>query len=252
MTLMTLILTAVIMTSVGLTGDYGMLSALLIGGVVCTSLSVAGGFITDLKIGYWIGSTPWNQERFKFIGVLVSALAVTLVIVLLNNTYGFVATESNPNPLPAPQANAMAAVLKALMSSEGVPWILFGVGIAFAILLELAAIPTLAFALGMYIPQQYNVPLMIGGLISYLVVKLSKDHEHGIARRAKGTLIASGFIAGGAIIGVFSALFKLIGLDEKLHLGWAAKPFGQPIAFFAFLLVIAYLFYFSWKAKKEE
>jgi putative OPT family oligopeptide transporter len=252
MTLMTLILTSVVMSAVGLTGDYGMLSALLIGGVVCTSLSVAGAFITDLKIGYWIGSTPWNQERFKFIGVLVSAITATLVIILLQKTEGFIVSAQHPSPLPAPQATAMAAVLKAFMSAENVPWILFGLGVIIALIMEMAAVPTLAFALGMYIPQQYNVPLMLGGLISYLLVKMSKDKEIGQARREKGTLIASGFIAGGAIIGVISALLKLPKWDVILNTGLADKPIGQLFALLAYVLVLAYIFFFAWRVNKNK
>jgi putative OPT family oligopeptide transporter len=251
MTLMTLILTSVIMVAAGLKGPYGMMASLLIGGVVCTALSVAGAFVTDLKIGYWIGATPWNQERFKFLGVIVSALAATLVIILLNQTEGFVKTAEHPNPLPAPQANAMAAILKAFMSAEAVPWILFGVGIAIAIFIDVIRIPSLAFALGMYIPQEYNIPLMIGGFVSYLLVKKAKDKATGRARREKGTLIASGFIAGGAIMGVVSALIKLPKWDEAITMHIDEKWFFQPLALLAFLGVLAYLYFNSKRTKSE-
>jgi len=251
MTLMTLILSSVILVAFGLSGDYGMLAALLIGGVVCTALSNAGAFITDLKIGYWIGATPWNQERFKFLGTLVSAFTVTLVIILLNNAYGFVKTAEHDNPFAAPQANAMAAVLKTLMSTEAIPWILFGVGILFALILEMTQIPTLAFALGMYLPQELTVPLVIGGSISYFLVKSSKDEKLGRARKDKGTLIASGFIAGGAIMGVIAAIIKNIGLEKTLSLGWDQKPFAEPVAVAAFTLVLGYLIFVSRRAEKE-
>ncbi len=252
MTLMTLILTSVVLAAAGLTGAYGQMAALLIGGVVCTALSVAGAFVTDLKIGYWIGSTPWNQERFKFIGVVVSAIAVTLVIILLNSTYGFVKTPETPDPLPAPQANAMAAVLKTLMSTESVPWLLYGVGVLMALILEMTAIPTLAFALGMYLPQEYTVPLLIGGIMSYLVTKSSKDKKLSQARKDKGTLIASGFIAGGAIIGVVAALFKFLKWEDVVNLGLHEKPIGNWLALGAFALVLCYIYFVSKRAKVED
>jgi putative OPT family oligopeptide transporter len=256
---MTLILSSVILLSVGLKGDFGMYAALMIGGVVCTALSMAGGFITDLKIGYWIGSTPWNQERFKFIGVLVSSISVVLMIILLNDKFGFVATPEHKDPLVAPQANAMATVLKSLLSTETVPWMLLGIGVMIAIVLELAKVPALAFALGMYIPQELNVPLIIGGFIAYLVAKSTKDEKLSTARKDKGTLIASGFIAGGAIMGVFSTVLKAIEIKGKSiedtlsgAFNWADKPIGEVLGFVAFALVIAYLLFVSLRIKKTK
>jgi putative OPT family oligopeptide transporter len=219
MTLMTLILSSLILIRSGLEGELGMMAALLIGGVVCTALSMAGGFITDLKIGYWIGSTPYNQERFKFLGTLVSAATVALVLMLLNETYGFVEGPGHPadKVLVAPQANAMAAVIKTFMDkTQTVPWTLYGLGVIIALVMELIGIPPLAFALGMYIPLELNTPILLGGLLAHLVSKSSRNDEVSKARNEKGTLIASGFIAGGAIISVIGAILKFV---ENLR-GW--------------------------------
>jgi putative OPT family oligopeptide transporter len=257
MTLMTLILSSVILVSAGLTGTYGMLAALLIGGVVCTALSVAGGFITDLKIGYWIGSTPWNQQRFKFLGALVASIAVAFFIPILAKAFGFSVTPEHDSPLAAPQANAMAAVINSLMSAEQVPWILYGIGIFITLAMELAKIPALAFALGMYLPIELNLPLLIGGFIAYVVSKSSKDAKISIARKDKGTLIASGFIAGGAIMGVVASFLRVIkikgnSIESILTIGWDAKPFGGWLSLAAYALVIAYLLFVSMKIKKTN
>ncbi len=206
MTLMTLILASVIMVAVGLKGTTGMVAALVIGGVVCTALSMAGGFITDLKIGYWLGSTPAKQQSWKFLGTLVSAATVGGVIIILNKTYGF----TGEGALVAPQANAMAAVIEPLMSGTGAPWFLYGFGALIALLLTFLKIPALAFALGMFIPLELNLPLIVGGAISWYVSSRSKNQALNTARKDKGTLLASGFIAGGALMGVVSALIKFI------------------------------------------
>lgn len=206
MTLMTLIISSVILVNIGLRDDLGIVAALLIGGVVCTALSVAGGFITDLKVGYWLGTTPVVQERWKFLGVAVSSAAVGGVILLLNKTYGF-----GPGGLEAPQANAMAAVLKPLMTGAPAPWLLYLAGVGMAIVLEMIKVPPLPFALGMYLPLHLNTPMLIGGFLAHLVETRSKHAEVNTARREKGTLIASGFIAGGAIMGVVAALVLFFG-----------------------------------------
>lgn len=206
MTLMTLILASVVLVAVGLKGTTGMVAAMVIGSVVCTALSMAGGFITDLKIGYWLGTTPKKQETWKFLGTLVSAATVGGVIILLNKTYGFV----GEGALVAPQANAMAAVIDPLMTGTGAPWILYAGGALLAIVLTFFKIPALAFALGMFIPFELNIPLVVGGGISWFVASRSKDVALNIARREKGTLLASGLIAGGALMGVISAAIKFI------------------------------------------
>ena len=213
MTLMTLILASLVLVSAGLSGTNGMMAAMVIGGVVCTALSMAGGFITDLKIGYWIGTTPAKQERWKFLGTVVSAATVAGVMMILNQTYGFV----GENALVAPQANAMAAVIKPLMEGGATPWMLYFAGAALALILTMIGVPALAFALGMFIPLDLNTPLLIGGLVSWYVSTRSKDEKVNKMRRERGTLIASGFIAGGALMGVISAVLKYAGAGQN---GW--------------------------------
>lgn len=244
MTLMTLILASVILVAIGMKGTSGMAAALIIGGVVCTALSMAGGFITDLKIGYWIGSTPSKQESWKFLGTLVSAATVGGVILILNKTYGF-----TDGSLAAPQANAMAAVIEPLMSGAGAPWLLFGIGAILAIILTLFNIPALAFALGMFIPLYLNTPLVVGGLISWYVSTRSKDEDLNKARLNKGTLLASGFIAGGALMGVVSAALRFAGVDMYAEMNESIK---QALGLFMYLLLIFYLGYASIRTKKEN
>lgn len=235
MTLMTLILASVVMVAVGLKGPGGMLAALIMGGVVCTALSMAGSFITDLKIGYWLGTTPKKQETWKFLGTLVSAATVGGVMMLLNETYGFASGQ-----LAAPQANAMAAVIDPLMNGVGAPWILYGIGALIAIILDRCHIPALAFALGMFIPLELNVPLVVGGAINWYVTTRSKDEDVNKARGEKGTLLASGFIAGGALMGVVSALLKFGGVEVSVADQWWTNPLSEVCSLAAYVLLIAY------------
>ena len=244
MTLMTLIIAALILVAVGLKGNAGMAAALIIGGVVCTALSVAGSFITDLKIGYWIGSTPKKQECWKFVGVAVAAATVCGVMLVLNKTYGFVGDQA----LVAPQANAMAAVIQPMMNGGGAPWLLYGIGAVLAIVLTFLKVPALAFALGMFIPIDLNLPLLVGGAISWYVSTRSNDKALNEARLNKGTLIASGFIAGGALMGVVSALLKFFNVDWFLS-GWNAQ-YGEAIAIIPFIGIIAYTVIASLRAKE--
>jgi putative OPT family oligopeptide transporter len=258
MTLMTLLLSSFILVKVGLTGDHGMLAALLIGGVVCTALSMAGGFITDLKIGYWLGTTPIKQESYKFLGSLFSAASVGLVILLLNKTFGF----GGDSPLQAPQASAMAAVIKPLMTGEQAPWVLYLAGVFLAIILEIIRVPSLAFALGIYLPIQLNTPLLFGGLVAYLVSKSTKNETLAKARSDRGTLIASGFIAGGAIMGVVSAFIIFIGQNIfgdgwTLARGigtsqWAESAGGEILGFVMFALLLVYLYWDSLRVKDKS
>ena len=243
MTLMTLILASIIMVACGLNGTAGMTAALIIGGVVCTALSVAGAFVTDLKIGYWIGSTPKKQETWKFLGTLVAAATVGGVMLILNQTYGF----TGENALVAPQANAMAAVIEPMMNGGGAPWLLYGIGAVIAVILTLFKVPALAFALGMFIPIDLNLPLLVGGAISWWVGSRSKDKELNNARQEKGTLIASGFIAGGALMGVVSAILRFAKID------WFMQPsqWTEPVAIIPYIAIIAYIIYSSMKAKKQ-
>ncbi len=245
MTLMTLILASIILVACGLKGTAGMVSALIIGGVVCTALSMAGGFITDLKIGYWLGTTPAKQETWKFLGTLVSAATVGGVILILNQTYGFTSGQ-----LAAPQANAMAAVIEPLMSGAGAPWALYGIGAVLAIVLNFMGVPALAFALGMFIPLELNTPLLIGGAINWYVGSRSKDQALNNARLEKGTLLSSGFIAGGALMGVVSAALRFAGVD-LYQTDWAGSKEAEVLAIVMYLALMAYLTYSSLRAKKE-
>ena len=247
MTLMTLILSSIILTSVGLKGSSGMVAALIIGGVVCTALSMAGGFITDLKIGYWLGSSPFKQERWKFLGVLVSALTVGFVIMILNETYGFVGDDA----LVAPQANAMAAVIQPLMDQQPAPWTLYIVGAILAAVLTMIKVPALAFALGMYIPLELNTPLLVGGLIAHFVSTRSKDEKINNARRERGTLIASGFIAGGALMGVISAFLRYLGYNW-VSAEWFESHSAELLALIMFLVICVYMIWDSLRGKPEE
>lgn len=246
MTLMTLILASIILVAVGLKGTAGMVSALIIGGVVCTALSMAGGFITDLKIGYWIGSTPVKQEGWKFLGTLVSAATVGGVILILHQTFGFTSGH-----LAAPQANAMAAVIEPLMSGAGAPWALYAIGAVLAIILNFCKIPALAFALGMFIPLELNTPLLIGGAISWYVGSRSKDQALNSARLEKGTLLASGFIAGGALMGVVSAAMRFAGIN-LLDTEWMESNEAGILAVVMYTLLIVYLTISSLKEKIEK
>ena len=234
MTLMTLIVASVVMVAVGLKGTSGMVAALIMGSVVCTALSMAGGFITDLKIGYWLGTTPVKQEMWKFLGTIVSAATVGGVMIILNKTYGFTSGE-----LAAPQANAMAAVIEPLMSGVGAPWLLYGIGAVLAIILTLFKVPALPFALGMFIPIQLNIPLMIGGAISWYVTTRSKDEAINNARSEKGTLLASGFIAGGALMGVVSAGLRF-GDINLMNDVWLQNNLSQYASLVAYACLIIY------------
>ncbi|MBQ3768487.1 MAG: oligopeptide transporter, OPT family [Prevotella sp.] len=234
MTLMTLILASVVMVAVGLKGTGGMVAALIMGGVVCTALSMAGSFITDLKIGYWCGTQPKKQETWKFLGTLVSAATVGGVMMLLNETYGFAS-----GALAAPQANAMAAVIDPLMNGVGAPWPLYALGAVIAVVLTLCKVPALAFALGMFIPMELNVPLVIGGAISWYITTRSKDEATNKARGEKGNLLASGFIAGGALMGVVSALLRFGGVSFD-YSAWWANPLSELCSLVAYILLIIY------------
>jgi putative OPT family oligopeptide transporter len=246
MTLMTLILASVILVAVGLKGTTGMVAALIIGGVVCTALSMAGGFITDLKIGYWLGTTPAKQQTWKFLGTLVSAATVGGVIMILNKTYGF----TGEGALVAPQANAMAAVIEPLMSGVGAPWYLYGVGAVLALLLTWFKIPALAFALGMFIPMELNAPLLIGGAVSWYVSSRTQDKALNTARHEKGTLLASGFIAGGALMGVVSAALRFGGV-HLTNEAWMESNGAQWLSLVMYGAVIGYLVWDSMRAKKQ-
>ena len=243
MTLMTLILASVIMVAVGLSGTTGMVAALIMGGVVCTALSMAGGFVTDLKIGYWLGATPQKQETWKFLGTLVSAATVAGVIMILNKTYGF-----QDGQLAAPQANAMAAVIEPLMNGSGAPWLLYGIGAAIALLLNACGVSALAFALGMFIPLELNLPLLAGGSIQWFVSSRSQDAPLNNARNERGTLLSSGFIAGGALMGVVSAAMRFGGV-EFAYDAWWANPMSELLSLGMYLMLCIFLIRHAMRAK---
>ena len=243
MTLMTLILASVIMVAVGLKGTSGMVAALIMGGVVCTALSMAGGFVTDLKIGYWLGATPQKQETWKFLGTLVSAATVAGVIMILNKTYGF-----DNGQLSAPQANAMAAVIEPLMNGSGAPWLLYGIGAAIALLLNACGVSALAFALGMFIPLELNLPLLAGGAIQWFVSTRSQDASLNNARSERGTLLSSGFIAGGALMGVVSAALRFGGVEFD-YASWWDNTLSELLSLGMYCMLCIFLIKHSMKAK---
>ena len=254
MTLMTLILSSFILVAAGLTGPLGMMSALIIGGIVCTALSMAGGFITDLKVGYWLGTTPIKQEKWKFLGTLLSAATVGIVIYILGEAYGYVLTPETPNPLVAPQANAIAAVIEHLMlPGAKVFWILYIVGALLSLLLMWIGIPPLPFALGMFIPLELNTPLIVGGILNYFMSKETKKQSKKLAeaRTARGTLIASGMIAGAAIFGVIGALLLFFNINLDTHLFANNQVAGEAVAIVAFIILIAYFVWDARRAKEE-
>lgn len=242
MTLMTLIIASAIFVAIGLNGTSGIVASMVIGGVVCTALSMAGGFVTDLKVGYWLGSTPRRQEQWKFLGTLVSAATVGGVILVLNQVYGF----SGENALVAPQANAMAKVIEPLMMGGDTPWILYMTGVVLALLLNWLGVPALAFCLGMFIPLSLNTPLLVGGAVAWFVGNSSKDKKVNEARRDRGTLISSGLIAGGALFGVFAALTRFFGYE---YVCGVSAGMLQVYGLIAYALLIAYLWWSSLRAK---
>jgi putative OPT family oligopeptide transporter len=246
MTLMTLIIASAIFVGIGLKDTQGIVASMVIGGVVCTALSMAGGFVTDLKVGYWLGTTPKKQESWKFLGTLVSAATVGGVILVLNQVYGF--NPEDPNALVAPQANAMAKVIEPLMMGGETPWILYMVGVIFALLLNWLEVPVLAFCLGMFIPLSLNTPLLVGGIISWFVSHSSKDKALNDARRDRGTLISSGLIAGGALFGVFAAITRFCGFEYVCGLDAVTL---QWLGLIVYAALIAYVWIDSCRAKTK-
>ena len=232
MTLMTLIIAS------------GIVASMVIGGVVCTALSMAGGMVTDMKVGYWLGTTPSKQQSWKFLGTFVSAATVGGVMLILNDVYGF----TGENALVAPQANAMAAVIDPLMMGGETPWLLYIVGAVLAVLLNWLGVPALAFSLGMFIPMQLNAPLLVGGLISWFVSSRSKDEAVNTARQERGTLLASGFIAGGALLGVVSAGMRFFGFEYTCTFGETQL---QTTGLIVYILLLSWFTWSCLKAKKD-
>ena len=243
MTLMTLIIASGVFVAIGLNGTSGIVASMVLGGVVCTALSMAGGFVTDLKIGYWLGSTPRKQESWKFLGTLVSAATVGAVMLMLNKVYGF----TGPDALAAPQANAMAKLIEPMMMGGATPWTLYIIGAVLALILNWLGVPALAFCLGMFLPLHLNTPMLVGGLVNYFVSRSSKDADVCRARTDRGTLIASGLIAGGALFGVFAAITIFCGAKVPQN-GGDFVP--QILGLVAYALLIAYFYFASCKARK--
>ncbi|MEJ2368669.1 MAG: OPT/YSL family transporter, partial [Acidobacteriota bacterium] len=255
MTLTTLIIAAVILAALGLSGPAGMLAVLLIGGVVCTALSMSGSLVTQFKIGYWLGSTPRTIQWSNIIGSALASLTVTGVIIMFANVYGYgPATAAHAHPLAAPQASAMAAVLNAFLGGQGAPWLLYGIGAVIAVLVAMLGVSPLAFALGMYLPIQLNSPILLGAIVAWMVQKSTKNEGLRKARQGKGILIASGLIAGGALAGVLDGFTKMF--TEKFH--WAPRAFDFSksamnwTGLVVFLLLAAFLYFDARRAKAED
>ncbi|MDE5799774.1 MAG: oligopeptide transporter, OPT family [Paramuribaculum sp.] len=244
MTLMTLIVASSIFVAVGISGTSGIVASMVIGGVVCTALSMAGGFVTDLKVGYWLGSTPKKQESWKFLGTLVSAATVGGVLMLMNQVYGF-----GGEALAAPQANAMASVIKPIMTGGDTPWMLYITGAVLALLLNWLGVPALAFCLGMFIPMELNAPLLVGGLVAWFVASRSKDKAVNDARRERGTLIASGLIAGGALFGVFAALTRFFAGELTIEMD---ASLNMWLGIVMYVAIVVYLLWDTMRAKPVE
>jgi len=254
MTLTTLIVSAVVLAQLGLSGPEGMLATLLIGGVVCTALSMTGSLVTQFKISYWLGATPRRIEWANILASAVASITVTGAIVLFATTKGYLPSAAHPNPMPAPQANAMAAVIQSVMASAQAPWLLYGVGAVIALIVEMLGISALAFALGMYLPIELNTPLLFGALVASWVRRHSPDETARKARNNRGTLIASGLIAGGALAGVADGLLSWVAdatgrsLPGFENLG----GFGNWLGLGMFALLAAWVAWDAARAKPEE
>jgi len=217
MTLITVVLTILVLVGFGLKGDGGMFVALIVGTAVCTALSTSGALISDFKIGYWIGATPRQQQRWKFLGVAIASIVVAVVIPLMDKSYHFTkpnpetgVMESNTKQLPAPQANMIAAVSKGLLSDpKSEPILLYGLGGIVSFLLFMAGVPMLAFALGMYLPIGINMVILLGALTSWIISKTGGSDRVRKARSEQGILIASGMMAGAAIFGLLVAVMRI-------------------------------------------
>jgi len=260
MTLTTLIVTAVALSAMGLAGQSGMLQVLLIGGVVCTALSMSGSLVTQYKIAYWLGATPRRIELSNMVGAVAASAATTAVIILMAKVYGFSPGPLHPNALPAPQPNAMAAVLQGVMGDSGTPWFLYGLGAVFAVTSQMVGVSGLAYALGMYLPMELNSPLVLGAAIAWFLEHSSKEVPLAKARHEKGTLIASGFIAGGALVGVLAAVLRFIDdsagtkimpaldLTALGGLGPFLAAWGNWLGLLAFIVLGLWVY---WDARKE-
>jgi len=254
MTLTTLILSAVILAKLGLSGPDGMLATLLIGGVVCTALSMTGSLVTEFKVSYWLGATPRRVQWSNLLAAAVASITVTAAIMLFASTKGYVPSVAHPNPMPAPQANAMAAVIQSVMASAEAPWLLYGVGAVIALIVEMLGVSALAFALGMYLPIELNTPILFGALVAEYVRRRAPSEDARRARNNRGTLIASGLIAGGALAGVADGVLSWIA-DAR---GTAIPSFGNVAGFgnwlglAMFCALAGYVIWDAGRAREEE
>lgn len=259
MTMLTIIISSVVLLNFGLSGTTGMFFVMAIAGMVCTALSVSGQTITDLKAGYWCGSTPRQQERMKFIGVVASAVAVGLTIVMLAKVFQF--GEAAPGDtrvvLAAPQASIMQALVQGFMNEQPIAYILFGAGAMVAVLMEMLGVPALVFALGMYLPLELNTPALVGGYLSHLVTRKSErvGGSRGRTMRERGVIIASGLMAGGALGGVFGAALRLFPWYAEDNI---KTPFfdndtiSQMVSLSLFIGLCLYVWFDSIKAQKQD
>jgi putative OPT family oligopeptide transporter len=259
MTMLTIIVSSVVLLQFGLSGTTGMFFVMMIAGMVCTALSVSGQTITDLKTGYWLGSTPMRQERVKFIGVIASAVAAALTIAVLSKVYAF--GEAPPGDtrklLDAPQAAIMKALVEGFMSRDPIPYILFGAGAMVTIMMEMLGVPALIFALGMYLPLYLNSPALAGGILAHYLDKRANrvGGNRGRSIRERGIVIASGLMAGGALGGVLGAAMRLIpGYSE----GDITTPFfdnaavSQIVSTVGFLGFVWYTWWASQRVPKDS
>ncbi|MCX5795884.1 MAG: oligopeptide transporter, OPT family [Elusimicrobia bacterium] len=250
MTMLTLLLTTIMMTKAGLVGPEGMVATLLVGGVVCTALSMSGSLITQMKISYWVGATPSRLQWANVAGSVVAAVVTAAVIIVLAHTYGFVKTPEFPNPLPAPQANAMAAVIGSIMST-GAPWFLYAMGAVISVVMEMLGVSPLAFALGMYLPLEINFPMLVGGGVSWAVQK-SAGHDKRLAAHynERGTLVSSGLVAGGALVGVIASLIKWIEKERGVRIIPDLANDGYWGNWLALAMLTLFCLYIFWDARR--
>lgn len=245
MTVTTLIITAVVLLNAGLPkSPAGMMAVLMVGGVVASALSMAGTLVTEMKIGYWIGANPRKIQWSAIIASVLASTLVTATIIFLAKTKGFDQTVSK-DALSAPQANVMASALQSFVGGGTVPWLMYGVGVIIAIIMTMLGISGLAFALGMYLPMELNTPLLIGAIVAELIAKSSKEEKVSKARSDKGMLVASGFIAGGAIIGVVISILTAVN-DEFFK----SRP--TPIDFMKWIQIPPRLLSSGWTAEGVE
>jgi putative OPT family oligopeptide transporter len=257
MTLTTLIISAAVLSQIGLTGPSGMLAVLMIGGVVCTALSMTGSMVTLLKAGYWTGATPRRIQLTLIAGSVVASVTVTGVMLMFNRIYGYVPGPDHPTPIAAPQANAMAAVIQSVMQSGQAPWFLYGVGAVVAVVVQLLGISALAFALGMYLPIELNTPILVGAIVGWFIKRPSGNAALDRARGNRGTLIASGFIAGGALAGVFDGFVKIAleyfrGATEVPYAAGFDGTGGNWAGLAVFVLIGIYLWWDARRATEAE